>query len=856
MFLTNNHLNQMTPSIKILLSVVAAACLFGGISFAKTTPLEPFSPGSGIPLSDALESYQSGILASSAPNPGAAYSMGAIAGQALLFNLGASGPGRFRARIEDPDGDLLEEVSLGDGESKQINFIAEKTGRFVAVLQPLTVEVVEYGFSARLNVVPDEEGNDSIMNAQVLDQGFIPTGFHDRAVTLRSDSDERTEVFQIDLAAGESLSLATDDRRVEFEIKNGLGTTLASSTSGVDGLRALIAGYSVASNQSLFVEVLNARERSYDFVATISSPAEEYVPPSTGPLSFDESRPFSNIRQAELEGVLWNADGFSRDTYRMNFRKNQTVGLLLSMEGSGPVSYLLESPGRVPLRTGEVGVQTNLSLTAEVAGDYFLTISTTDVTLNPYSVELVSNILVEPPVVNDLAEFAYPIAYGWTEVGGCTRILTLSGEVGLGNDRFDLEPNNSIGQAQDLELGEWSLELSHDILDSTAIPHTSLRGDGDGTKDLYRIVSRVPGSRLICDIDRTFSLDTFLRVLDDDGNLVFENNNSETNDGGGGSRSKNDSFIDAVLENPGTYFIEVGRNGGDGNLANNDRYELHVSLENHRLQNVAESDPHDYYRIDLAEGELLTLALYQDDPFLEVFENGNPVPVEFFSRFDLPQMLTYRADSDTSLEVKLSNELVVPYDLLMVLNAGIESQFHSTPAMAMSVDVGESLLAWIADDLPDFYRVSFAEDDSRTVSILQNDQQSPLKIEVYNLNQERVASAETSLVIPGELGDEFYVAIRREEEVSAFYLLQVGDAATDCRDVFPMGSFAVEWQVVPAQSYQVEYSSNLLDWTLIPELVSSPTSMLQWIDTGPPRTNSAPGVDRGNRYYRLVTPGE
>lgn len=855
--MTANNSNQLTPYKGVSLSLIALIFSLSGVAYSQTIPLEPFSPSSDVPLSNALESTRSGTLASSAPNPGGVYSLEVIVGQAMLFDFEASGPGRYRARVEDPDGLILQERSFGDGESDRVSLIAGKSGRYFVRLQPLTIEEVVFDFSAKLNLIPDEVGNESIPNAQLIDQGLMPTGFHDRSITLRSESGESIEVFQIDLGAGESLSLAAEAQRLDIELRNNLGELLESSSSGVNGLTAMIDGFSVTTNQSLFVEILNPRRRDYDFVATISSPEDELTPPSVGRLVTDESRPFSNIHKASLVGELLNAGGFARDSYRMTFKRNQAVSLIMSKSGDGPVSYLLESPKRDPLRVGSVGEETGLSFTAVESGDYFLTIATTDGELVPYQVELSTNVLMEPSARNDSEATAYPIAYGWTKIGGCSRLLTVSGQVGLGGDRFDLEPNNTLEEAQDLDVAEWSLESSSDILDSTILPHTSIRGGGgDGTKDLYRVKSRVPNSRLICDIDRSFSLNTFVRVLDSEGNLIAENDDSEISDGARGSGSQNDSFINVELGNPETYFIEVGRNGGDGTLRNNDRYELHVSLAHHHLQAVPESDQHDYYRVDLAEGELFTLACYQDDPLIEVFENGNPLTIGFYSRFDLPQILTYRADSDTSLIVKLSNELIVPYDLLMILNAGLEDPSHSVPTAAMSVSSGESTLGWISDDLPDFYRVIFSDEDVRTVSIPQSGQSIPLNIEVYNLSQELVMSSESSVTIPVELGNEFYIAVTRKAQSPAFYLLRIGETATDCRDVFPTGSFSVEWQVIPDQVYQVEFSSNLLDWTLIPEVISSPNSTLQWVDSGPPRTDSAPGIEHANRYYRLVVPAE
>ncbi|MDA8964827.1 pre-peptidase C-terminal domain-containing protein [bacterium] len=823
------------------------------------------SPASDNDLSSALEATRSGTLSSSAPNPKLVYSLAVIAGQAMFFDFEGSGLGQFRVRVEDPDGTILQEDTVSDGEIKRFDLVAEKSGRYLVRLHPLTVEDISYDLRASVNLIFDEEGNGSLVGAQLIDLGLIPTGFHDRAITLRSESGEPVEFFEIELGAGDSLSLAAEDRRVEFELQNSLGESLATSRSDIDGLSALIGNFSTGSNQSIFLEVSNPRRREYDLVVTISSPGETFLPPSSPRPTLDLARQYSNIQRRILFGSLLNVDGFSSDTYRVPFQKNQAITLGFSVGNDGEISYLLESPARVPLKEGSAGDGSGFSLTSVESGDYFLTLSSSSGELVSYTAGISGNLVTENEVSNNLMSTAYPISYGWAEIGGCSRLLTLTGQVGLGDDHFDLEPNNSLGEAQDLESSEWSLDTSSDIQDSTMIPHTSLRGTGDGTKDLYRIHSGTPNSRIICDIDRSFSLDTFLRVLDSEGNLVSENDDSETSNGVGGSTNRRDSFIDIQLEQAGVFYIEVGRDGGDGTLGNNDRYELHVSLEGHRLQEVPESDPHDFHRIDLVAGESLTLACYGYDPLLEVFENGNPLSVEFFSRIDLPQLVTYRAESDTSLIVKLSNELVSPYDLLVILNAGMENSSHSTPTAAMNVEAGDPTLALVSDDLPDFYRVSFSNDDVRIVSATQVDQNGHrtfLDIAVYNLSQELVMSSAPSLTnqvfvsVPGELGNEFYVAVTRGEQLPALYLLQVGDAATDCREVIPSGTFAVEWQVVPDQSYQVEFSPDLLNWTLIPEVVSSPNSTLQWIDAGPPRTNSAPGIDRNNRFYRLITPEE
>lgn len=63
------------------------------------------------------------------------------------------------------------------------------------------------------------------------------------------------------------------------------------------------------------------------------------------------------------------------------------------------------------------------------------------------------------------------------------------------------------------------------------------------------------------------------------------------------------------------------------------------------------------------------------------------------------------------------------------------------------------------------------------------------------------------------------------------------------------------WPATPGRTYQVEYSTNLLDWFTVPtgELTATNTAA-SWTDTGPPGTHSAPLTD-SERFYRAFQYG-
>jgi hypothetical protein len=65
------------------------------------------------------------------------------------------------------------------------------------------------------------------------------------------------------------------------------------------------------------------------------------------------------------------------------------------------------------------------------------------------------------------------------------------------------------------------------------------------------------------------------------------------------------------------------------------------------------------------------------------------------------------------------------------------------------------------------------------------------------------------------------------------------------------GQVTIEFATVPGHTYVIEYSSDLANWlTATPPVVASGTRT-QWVDGGPPSTQSAP-ASASARYYRIV----
>ncbi|MEE1613312.1 M10 family metallopeptidase C-terminal domain-containing protein [Microvirga sp. CF3016] len=158
---------------------------------------------------------------------------------------------------------------------------------------------------------------------------------------------------------------------------------------------------------------------------------------------------------------------------------------------------------------------------------------------------------------------------------------------GMGTGYATLGPdaaNNSIAAAFDIS-NNFSLASDPDIFDSTTILHTTVNATGNGKGGYYKI-NLAAGTVITIDIDGIADPnvhDSWLRLLDSDGNIVAQND-----DGGGdpGSTSNRDSSAVFVVQETGTYYIVEGSwsetapgNGWAEVVPEGSTYELNVSVE-------------------------------------------------------------------------------------------------------------------------------------------------------------------------------------------------------------------------------------------------------------------------------------
>ncbi|HRD28735.1 MAG TPA: pre-peptidase C-terminal domain-containing protein, partial [Caulobacter sp.] len=139
--------------------------------------------------------------------------------------------------------------------------------------------------------------------------------------------------------------------------------------------------------------------------------------------------------------------------------------------------------------------------------------------------------------------------------------------------------NVSTATALDI-TSEFSLAANGDILNATTVPHVTISGTGDGNKDYYKIVLTA-GAVITLDVDHSVGIDSFIRLLDGNGNVLAFDDDSATTEGASGSASSLDSFLSYTVATGGTYYIEIGNyatSTTNGPIDAGDTYDVQVSV--------------------------------------------------------------------------------------------------------------------------------------------------------------------------------------------------------------------------------------------------------------------------------------
>lgn len=93
------------------------------------------------------------------------------------------------------------------------------------------------------------------------------------------------------------------------------------------------------------------------------------------------------------------------------------------------------------------------------------------------------------------------------------------------------------------------------------------------------------------------------------------------------------------------------------------------------------------------------------------------------------------------------------------------------------------------------------------------------------------------------------VAVRLVTEPESDPAAGVPGLAVDRCEVLADG-LLIEFTTVPGRLYEIQYSDNTRDWKVSPIHIRAAGNRTQWIDRGPPRTDSRP-QDKASRFYRV-----
>jgi hypothetical protein len=201
------------------------------------------------------------------------------------------------------------------------------------------------------------------------------------------------------------------------------------------------------------------------------------------------------------------------------------------------------------------------------------------------------------------------------------------------------EVHDSVFVAQDLDLAKWNDNASQVIAAETFVgetpdtwlPHLTVLATGNGDNDFYRFevtadmlgLAGANGVKAVFDIDGGFDFgDAILwasrltlhrGVFNEAGDLVgstvvaYGPGYSHPFTGAGGSSTWLDDYLTYFVNEPGVYFVEVGKwyPFGPGGLPDGIDYELQVSIEAHKVDSFVFA-PEAVLEKELENNSLLT----------------------------------------------------------------------------------------------------------------------------------------------------------------------------------------------------------------------------------------------------------
>jgi hypothetical protein len=152
--------------------------------------------------------------------------------------------------------------------------------------------------------------------------------------------------------------------------------------------------------------------------------------------------------------------------------------------------------------------------------------------------------------------------------------VTVDDATGNGSMATALNLDTKFDQNFDANIGNPFTNISTSFFHASANATTGTTG-----RDWYSFTTSQANQQAYFDIDNgMWDLDSWVNLYNSAGALIGASDDGGVNDPG--SVHGYDSFLSAVLTNPGLYYLSVGRYY-DSDLNPGQDYTLHVSLENH-----------------------------------------------------------------------------------------------------------------------------------------------------------------------------------------------------------------------------------------------------------------------------------
>jgi Bacterial pre-peptidase C-terminal domain len=308
--------------------------------------------------------------------------------------------------------------------------------------------------------------------------------------------------------------------------------------------------------------------------------------------------------QVSLEGKT--ATSSSETVYSFDLQAGESATVVTELLSAGSVNVELQDASGNTVASGDA----LHNYVASTSGTYFVVVSGDGA---DYRLVVARNADVDTEPNNDLLSSQQVLS---TQVDGGLWVLGNLSSSEVSGVVAEVESNDSLAGAQDLDDAVWSLADDPNIDQSSSVPHVSVQGTGDGTFDYYSFTVSNAGDVGTFDIDfgsnpgGAGDMDTVIFLYDSNGTLLATNDDSMTSSVDGGSLSSWDSFLQYTFDAPGTYVIAVGEyfsEDGGGQLTGNppdagDTYTLQVSIENHAV-----ATPSDWYQVQLGENQRLTV---------------------------------------------------------------------------------------------------------------------------------------------------------------------------------------------------------------------------------------------------------